>query len=296
MVLSGEAIHHRLQNGEIFKEGTWHKRCVKEASYALRIAGDGLVINGEFHEPDTKTLDEDAIVIEPGEVAILSTIERLKMPPDLMGKIGIRIDHAMLGLIGFMGIQVDPLFGSDKDDERLFIRVANLGNDPITLRVGEEVFTFELHTVDGIVNTVRKESTWTRVKARLAGRSRLSWTSVARVQYNVDEAQQRVDEAQRRLDVELNRIRNYLQPVVLFGVFLVAVTVLSVAISLILNLRETPEVKVPGWVTEWGWALVIGTLVLATIATAAVGFMMAFRVAYEIYGDWRNGRWDNRDD
>ena len=287
MVLSGEIIRERLKKGEIFREGSWHDQCVKEASYALRIAGDGLVINGEFHEPGAKTFDEDSIVIKPGEIAILSTIERLNMPPDLMGKIGVRIDQAMLGLMGFMGIQVDPLFGSDKADERLFIRVANLGNDPIPIAVGEEVFTFELHTVDGNVSADPKESTWTRLKARLAGRSNLNWTSVAHVQH-------RLDDAERRLQTELNSIRNHLQPVILFGVFLVAITVLSVAISLILNLRKTPAVEVPGWVTESGWVLVIGTLVVAGIATAAIGFMMAFRVAFEIWLDCRKSRRTDR--
>ena len=283
MVLSGNEIRRRLRDGEIFRKGTWDDRCVKEASYALRIASDGLLVNGEFHEPDSDTFDEDFIVIEPGKIAILSTVERLNMPPHLMGKIGIRIDQAMLGLIGFMGIQVDPLFGNDKEDERLFVRVANLGNDPIRLAVGEQVFTFELHQVIGSVDADPKESTWTRLKARLAGHSNLSWTNVSQVQSNVDQAEQ-------RLETEIGRIRDYLQPIILFGVFLVAVTVLSVSISLILNLRETPAVKVPSWVTGWGWGIVIVTLGVATLATAAIGFMTAFRVGYEIWIDRKNNR------
>ena len=93
-----------------------------EASYALRIANDGLLIDGNFYDPGT-TFRKNYIEIGPGKLAILSTIERLNMPGDLLGKIGIRFDQTTQGLTGLMGIQVDPLFGSEQDDERLFVRV-----------------------------------------------------------------------------------------------------------------------------------------------------------------------------
>ena len=54
------------------------------------------------------------IAIEPGEIAILSTKERLNMPENLVGKIGIRLDAALKGLVGLMGIQVDPCMGKTK--------------------------------------------------------------------------------------------------------------------------------------------------------------------------------------
>ena len=40
------------------------------------------------------------------------------MPADLVGKIGIRFNHAALGLTGLMGIQVDPNYGQGKKAER----------------------------------------------------------------------------------------------------------------------------------------------------------------------------------
>ena len=281
MVLSGEAILSRLNDGHIFRRGTWDKRCIKEASYALRIAADGLLIEDTFHEPGSSTFGKDYVEIGPGEIAILSTVERLNMPADLLGKIGIRIDKAMLGLTGLMGIQVDPLYGKDRNDERLFVRVANFGNDTIRLDVGEQAFTFELHTVIGVVKAVPKENTWTRLRATLSGRSRLSWTFVAQVQQNVGAVEENFKE-------ETGRIRANLQPVILFGVFLVAVTVLSVSISLIFSLRDTPTAKVPPWVTEWGWVLIIITLVAATLATAALGSMMAAQVFLNTLTDWRS--------
>ena len=147
MILSGEEIHRRLKVGDIFVDETWDEDCLKEASYALRIAKDGLLIDGKFYDPldEENKYSNDFIVIGPGKIAILSTMEKLYMPADLLGKIGIRLEYALLGLTGLMGIQVDPLYGRGEAPERLYIRVANYGNDPIQLLPEDRVFTFELH-------------------------------------------------------------------------------------------------------------------------------------------------------
>ena len=267
MILSGEAIRERLNDGQIFRHGSWVEGSLKEASYALRIADDGLLINGEFYDPGVH-FTETYIEIEPGKIAILSTKERLNMPNNLMGKIGIRFDQAAQGLTSLIGIQVDHLFGSDKDNERLFIRVANLGNESLKLLPGAEVFTFEVHEVTGKVRAPSpgKESTWLRLKEHLANQSDASWTYVTQVDQDLTE--------------QTEHIREYLQPLVLFGVFLVAVTILGVSISVILNLRETSSGQVPNWMTNWGWILLLITLSLATSATAWVGFAAGIRILW----------------
>ena len=48
MILSGESILERLKDGEIFRQGTWDEGSIKEASYALRLANDGLLVEGKF--------------------------------------------------------------------------------------------------------------------------------------------------------------------------------------------------------------------------------------------------------
>ena len=73
------------------------------------------------------------------------------MPGDLSGKVGVRLDFAARGLVGLMGIQVDPYYGSDSEDEseRLYFRVVNMGNEPIRLERGDGVFNIELHDATG---------------------------------------------------------------------------------------------------------------------------------------------------
>jgi len=190
------------------------------------------------------------------------------MPDNLVGKLGIRLKYALQGLTGLMGIQVDPHYGQGMDDERLFIRVVNLGNESVRLLPGDPVFTFEVHTVDGDIKlpSPPRGSTWDRLQHELANQTEASWTYVTRVQSD--------------LAAEVEDVRNSLQPVVMFGVFLVAVTILGVAIALILNVRDIPNIGVPGWVTNWGWILLLVTLSLATLATAFVGFAAGLRILW----------------
>ena len=114
MILGRAEILRRLNYGEIFRWNTWDEEALQEASYALRIADDGLLIDDKFY-PLGVPYTGDYINIEPGKIAILSTKEQLNMPTNLVGKIGIRLEYALLGLTGLMGIQVDPLFGHDKE-------------------------------------------------------------------------------------------------------------------------------------------------------------------------------------
>ena len=59
------------------------------------------------------------------------------------------------------------------------------------------------------------------------------------------EIDKRPESETKRFESETKNIRDYLQPLVMFGIFLVAVTILGVALTTILNVRDTPEVYVP---------------------------------------------------
>ena len=93
MILGHDEIHNRLTKGEVFRRGTWDPGCVKEASYVLRIAADGLLLDGKFYEPFNQekrnwfqklTEPRNYIQIDPGKIAILSTLEELNMPSNLV--------------------------------------------------------------------------------------------------------------------------------------------------------------------------------------------------------------------
>ena len=277
MILSGDAIRNRLQDGQIFRQGTWHEDSIKEASYALRVANDGLLVGGQFYDPGVPHKGS-YIAIEPAQMAILSTMERLNMPSDLLGKIGLRINPALKGLIGLMGIQVDPLYGQNQEDERLFIRVANIGNETVKFQHGDIVFTFELHEVVGEVKppSPSRMSTWARIKEQLATQDDSSWSNLTQVK---SEAVQ----LENRLRSEIKNIEDYLQPLVMFGIFLLAVTILGVALTVIVSGRDIPEAYVPSWVTNWGWMVLLGTLSFAAVMTGLMGVVTVVSVAFRLW-------------
>ena len=281
MILSEGEILKRLNNGEIFKKDTWDEGSTKEVSYALRVASDGLMLEGKHYRPGEECI-QGAIEIKPGKIAILSTVERLNMPGDLVGKIGIRFKYACQGLTGLMGIQVDPFYGWGHDDERLYIRVANLGNYPISIPLCAEVFTFELHEVIGEVPKPSKPrvSMWHRIQETLIEQREPSSSYVTQVQVNVEEIE-------KRLESDIEGIRDYLQPLVMFGIFLVAVTILGVALSVILSVRDTPTVSVPTWVTDWGWLVLLITLGLAAVMTGLMGVVTVAMMIVKLFREMK---------
>ena len=277
MILRGEAILERLKGGQIFKQGTWDEGLIKEASYALRVASDGLMLGGKPFLPEKDFLEGD-IKIDPGEIAILSTIERLDMPGDLVGKIGIRFDYASQGLTGLMGIQVDPFYGWGHTNERLYIRVANLGNETISIPLRADVFTFELHNLDGRVPepTTPRLGMWHRLQDILANQDHASWSNVTKVQFDVGSLNTRFESATKE-------VRDYLQPLVMFGIFLIAVTILGVALTVIVTGSDTPETYVPTWVRDWGWKVLLGTLSFAASVTGVIGLIIVGGLALRTF-------------
>ena len=270
MILSGTAIRNRLENGEIFVPGTWDEGCIKEASYTLRVAKDGMHINGEAYSPG-KAFPHGTIRIEPGDIGILSTVERFKMPKDLVGHQGIRFDYAVQGLTGLMGIQVDPLYGDNVDDERLYLRLANLGSDAVVIMPGEAIFNIEFQTVQGEVDRESidkrhgpRRPMWERILKLMAKQPKPGWSYTTSVKED--------------LRAQVEQVEKVFQPVVMFGVFLVATTLLGVSLAILLSIRTDNIGDIPSWVTDWVWGILLTVLSLSALAVAAIGFATAVRL------------------
>lgn len=253
MILGSERIKERLEQREIFRQGTWIDSSIKEASYALRVADDGMVLGGKIYEPGKDFHSKRFIEIEPGRIAILSTVERLCMPSDLVGKLGVRLDFASKGLTGLMGIQVDPYYGQNHTDERLFIKVANFGNETVRFSPGATVFNIEFSEVSHSSNPC-KPSTWERIIESLENQENSDWTYMTKVDIDARGAESRVIR-------DVDSIREGHQSVVMFGIFLVAITILGVMITLMLNVKDAPN-----WVANAGWIAFITLFSLATLA------------------------------
>lgn len=91
------------------------------------------------------TLDDGkSLVIPPGQVALLLTEERVKVPLDAIAFISMRFSVKRRGLINVSGFHVDPGF-----EGRLKFSVYNAGSNNITLTRGDRVFMIWFATLDG---------------------------------------------------------------------------------------------------------------------------------------------------
>ena len=165
-----------------------------------------------------------------------------------------------------MGIQVDPFYGQGQEEERLFIRVANVSSDDIVISVGAEIFTLEFHKVVGYVPYLPRESMWTRIRNTLDYLSRPSLSNASQIQGDLKKVE-------KQLETDIKAIKDYLQPLVMFGIFLIAVTILGVALTVIVTGTDIPEKDVPMWVRNWGWKVLLGSLSFGASMTGLLGLI-----------------------
>ena len=178
------------------------------------------------------------------------------MPGDLSGKVGVRLDFAALGLLGLMGIQVDPFYGSECENERLYFRVANISNEAIRLQRTDLVFNLELHTATGATQPrPPKENGWMRMQRLIRTQRDASSTYITRIEHDVRATEQRF------------------QPLFFFGVVLLAITILGVMAAVIIN---SDARTAPPWVAAWGWIVLLVTFSAGGIATAMLVFAEAW--------------------
>jgi hypothetical protein len=74
------------------------------------------------------------VTIQPFEVAVIKTGERIRLPRFMIARWNIRVRHAYAGLLWVGGPQVDPGYAG-----YLFCPIYNLSDRPVTLYKGEEL-------------------------------------------------------------------------------------------------------------------------------------------------------------
>lgn len=123
---------------EPFKEDS-----LQPASYDLRVGKQA------FASSSKQTLDVSArgvLVIDPGEFAVLETLEEVKFDSQTAAQIGLRSEYARRGLLMLSGPQVDPGFQGI-----LVVRVVNLAPNSIALPHAAPFLTAQLFRLSGPV-------------------------------------------------------------------------------------------------------------------------------------------------
>jgi deoxycytidine triphosphate deaminase len=255
-LLSGGQLLDRLKKGEVIQDGWWDSERLRPAGYDLRIAADRLTVNNKAFAVDE--FYDGALKLHPGDVAYVSSYERFCVPWDLAANIGVRFRFAKRGLLVFTGLLVDPGFGLKKapnggwdayPDHRLHFFVANTGTEPIDVTLGQEgvsVLSLQFFQIK-----LAEDEVLSRYASRLprqanqgqlptvageGGAALAFFHSLRDLEKRFDEEIPAIRREISTQATDLKRTQSATDNIVVFGVYLVAVTLLGVTAAVLVGL------------------------------------------------------------
>lgn len=137
MMMSDREIQDALKNREI-EIGNYSPDCLEPASYDMRL-GNRILISRQEKEINIGRQNGEG-TINPGDFALLTTYENIKLSKTIAGSIGLRSYYARKGLILLAGPQIDPGFKGV-----LVLGVYNASPRKITLSYLDKLCTIGFH-------------------------------------------------------------------------------------------------------------------------------------------------------
>lgn len=123
-MLSDVLIRKYKQEGAFSLE-PFEESCLQPASYDLRV---GKYAYASSLKEKADLSQKGILRIEPGEFAVIESVERLTFGNQIAAQLGLRSEYARQGLLMLSGPQVDPGF-----EGVLIVRLINLAPTPIVL-------------------------------------------------------------------------------------------------------------------------------------------------------------------
>jgi dCTP deaminase len=142
---------------------------IEKASYRLRVGQEVYISpTGERGDPRNKPKKRlktgDGFTIPAGQFGFLLTEESLRVPPDALAFISIRVTYKFRGLVNVSGFHVDPGF-----EGPLLFAVFNAGPGPVHLERGEECFVIFYATLSEPGLEEAKPSRYRTIPSELTG-------------------------------------------------------------------------------------------------------------------------------
>jgi hypothetical protein len=183
------------------------------------------------------------VIMRPGDVAFVSTVERLCMPWDLAANLGIKFSFARRGILVLTGLIVDPGFGLEqtrlgrwrpKEDERLHFVLVNLGQRDFVIQPGvDRVASLQFLEVAGPVQK-RSIPSGVDMEREFFGSSPYAMTRFS-LFHELRLIQTKTSTDLHDFRLELEAVQAAANTVVVFGVYLLAVTILVAGTAAILT-------------------------------------------------------------
>lgn len=127
---------------------------LQPASYDMRLGKKAIItrtvslaeLKGKIEKEEVKEISidkEESITIPGGAFALVTTLERIKLPTNYAGHIGMRTYYTRKGLVILSGLQIDPGWNGN-----LVLGLANLSPRSITLDYQDHLCTIEIHRLN----------------------------------------------------------------------------------------------------------------------------------------------------
>lgn len=112
---------------------------IENVCYNLRLGNEVYVTNSANKKKEILDEKNSQVVIEPGQFALLITMETVQIPNTLIGFISLRFSQKRKGLVNVSGFHVDPGFHG-----KIVFSVYNAGPATIHLDRGKKYFSLWL--------------------------------------------------------------------------------------------------------------------------------------------------------
>jgi dCTP deaminase len=139
MILTNDQILAAYKSGDIIIE-PFDEEQLQGASYDLRVGEQGATTS-EKHL--VKIAEKGFIVLHPGDFAVVTVHEILRLGPQYVGRFGLRSKYARKGVVATTGPQIDPGYHG-----RLIVGLTNLTPRAISLPHRDDLLTVEFHKLD----------------------------------------------------------------------------------------------------------------------------------------------------
>lgn len=239
---------------------------LRPASYQLTL-GDEIHLGGKPYSLAKK----ESIVLEPHQVAVVSTYEALNIPRDVIARWSLRVTKIYEGLLWTGGPQVDPGWKGP-----LFCPIYNLAERNVVLRYREPMFTMDFLRTTGLSDKY-KELKDTPEYSKILFKPQRETTLADHDKYQLHSAPY---EALKNLK-ELTEFRNFASTLVsvLFAVMFTAIGAVVAALAVV---AVGPSAE-PGETPLIGWPLAGSAVSLFLSAASFVLSLGAIVLAYVIW-------------
>lgn len=148
VIYSDHDIQERLEDDLVIEPLDDPDTQIQPASVDLRLGNEFLTptesmipVDPKEETPPLNEVNSDYIILKPDDFALATTVERVEIPPDIMGKVQGRSS------IGRMGIQIHATAGVCDPGFRgeITLELSNVGKTPVTLHSGMRIAQLVLH-------------------------------------------------------------------------------------------------------------------------------------------------------